>query len=523
MANRTLTIDDPEGSPHHAGANPVSRAARSLSRAAAPTALPVETLSLVLDAVQDGVTVYDRHGTLVWVNDRGCTLHGLPRDELLGRNIGEMATLPTAKAIFTSEVGDQSFEELRRTHRGVDHWRSPGYVVFRDGQRMFYTGTFIENEHGECEFAIYTLREVTDVEETRTQIVELRRKAALYEEQLHALHHHALGHDMVARSPAMQNVLERAIRVARLDSNVLITGETGVGKTLLARYIHVTSRRDQAPFIHINCASLPESMIEAELFGHVAGAFTGASRKGRRGLIEQGQGGTVFLDEISEMPPEMQAKLLTIIEDKTIRRIGDEKASRVDVRFIAATNRSPEELEAGGGIRRDLYYRLAMSSLFVPPLRARQDDVAPLAELMLAEFNTMNGSQLTLHRDAIAQLQELPLPGNSRELKAIIWEMGASAERDSQVVTANMLSTVLAQRPSAVGALTPGPAAKIGESIGDTGSVDEAGRLRALCAEFQGDVYAVAEALGVHRTTVIRRCRRYGVPYARRRRLSGAS
>jgi PAS domain S-box-containing protein len=480
-----------------------------------------ETLARVLDAVHNGVTVYDRNGTLVWVNERGCTLHGLPRAELIGRNVSEMATLPTTEAVFSQEIDGASAKELRRTHREMMSWRSPGYVVFRDGQRMFYTGTFIENKQGECEYAVYTLHEVTEVEEMRNQIAELRRKASLYEDQLHALHRHALGHDMIARSAAMQNVLTRAIKIARLDSNILITGETGVGKTLLARYVHVTSPRSKAPFIHVNCASLPESMIEAELFGHVAGAFTGASRKGRRGLIEQGQAGTVFLDEISEMPPEMQAKLLTIIEDKMIRRIGDEKWSRLDVRFIAATNCDPRKLMNRDGIREDLYYRLAMSSLFIPPLRERPQDITPLADLMLAEFNTMNDSELTLGRDALTKLQKLPLTGNSRELKAIVWEMGASADHGAIELGADALSAAIAETSlyGDHGSAAPDPAPTAPQR---GGSDDDAARLQALCNELDGDVYAVAEALGVHRTTVIRKCQRYGIPYARRRSQSTA-
>jgi len=501
----------------HAQTDPVTSLRPQANAADRNELLEKEQLTLILDSIQDGVTVYDRDGTLVWINKKACTMLGFSRSKLIGRNISDIATLPTVDAIITPELAESSMEEVRLEHRRLEDYRSPGYMVFSNGQRMLYMGTFVEDGAGECEFAIYTLREVTDLDEAATKIAELRRQTSLYRQQLQALHTHALGQDIIYQSATMHEVLERAIKIARLESNVLITGETGVGKNLLARYIHVTSRRDQGPFIHINCASLPESLIEAELFGHAGGAFTGATRKGRRGLIEQGQGGTVFLDEISEMPPEMQAKLLTIIEDKIVRRVGDENWVKLDVRFIAATNRSPQDLRDGEAIRMDLYYRLAMSSLFIPPLRARPEDIPCLAEYILQEFNSMNDSALSLHPDLLEQLQVLPLPGNTRELKAIVWEIAASMNPETEVISPALLPVeihqTLATPPPATLRTNGSPLEVPGVEPGD----GEAQRLNDLCVQYRGDVYAIANVLGVHRTTVIRKFKRYGIHYARRR------
>jgi DNA-binding NtrC family response regulator len=222
---------------------------------------------------------------------------------------------------------------------------------------------------------------------------------------------------ITAKSPAMEKVLELARRVARVDSTVLVTGESGVGKERLARMIHEGSTRAQRALVAINCGAMPENLLESELFGHVKGAFTGASQD-RPGLFEEADGGTLFLDEIGEVTPAMQVKLLRVLQEHEVRRVGDNKNRPVDVRVIAATNRNLADEVKAGRFRQDLYYRLRVIEIAVPPLRERREDIVPLARILLASAAKRTKSKVTsFTAKAVDQLQRYAWPGNVRELE----------------------------------------------------------------------------------------------------------
>jgi transcriptional regulator with PAS, ATPase and Fis domain len=226
--------------------------------------------------------------------------------------------------------------------------------------------------------------------------------------------------DFQSDEPAMRRFLEMAHRVARTDSSVLILGETGVGKEHLAKAIHAGGKRQQGPFVAINCGALPESLMESELFGHDAGAFTGAAR-GRRGCFEQAHGGTVFLDEIAEMPVHLQVKLLRVLQDQEIRRLGSERSLHVDVRIMAATNRDPVEEVREGRFRRDLFYRLGVVTLTLPPLRDRRLDIPPLVKRTLDVLKPRLGIHAASVPDPVLKvLVNYDWPGNVRELSNIL-------------------------------------------------------------------------------------------------------
>ncbi|MBI2800216.1 MAG: sigma 54-interacting transcriptional regulator [Gammaproteobacteria bacterium] len=480
----------------------------------------------VLDALDDGVTIYDRAATLVWANNKACEILGTPREQMIGLNISEIATLPTVATIQTTEFGgysDRGIDDLRRIRRDLASYASPGYMVFKNGTRMLYIGKIIPDSAGNPLYAVFTQRDTSALDEGRKRIAELEKLTNLYRDQLDILHPVKNAHSVVYASSSMQQILERASKVARMDSTVLITGETGVGKNLLATYLHRTSARAQGPLIHVNCACLPESLIEAELFGYVEGSFSGASRKGRRGLIEIAEGGTLFLDEITELPIAMQAKLLSVIEDHTVRRLGAERWQKTDLRIIAATNRDAEELRAGRVMRVDLFYRLAMSTIHITPLRQRTDDIPPLANHFLMEFNEANGTNLSLHPALVEAFTTLPLPGNVREIKNLIWQIALEYTPDSDplmqvTIPPEAAQLLLAHDQDPRAALHT--AAPHPSSITETRSENavEAAQLRSLAECCGGDVYEMARQLEVHRTTVIRKLKRYGIAYARSRR-----
>ncbi|MEJ2170218.1 MAG: sigma 54-interacting transcriptional regulator, partial [Desulfobacterales bacterium] len=213
------------------------------------------------------------------------------------------------------------------------------------------------------------------------------------------------------------------MRIARVDSSVLITGESGVGKGLIAGLIHDASARAERPLIHINCGTIPDNLIEAELFGYEKGAFTGAKQQGKAGYFEMADGGTLFLDEIGELPLALQVKLLHFLETGEVVRIGSTRSRRIDARILTATNRNLERMVADGGFRKDLFFRLKVVPLAIPPLRQRVEDIPPLIGVFLDKFNRKCGVRKTISSAAADCLRHYPYPGNVRELANLIEQL----------------------------------------------------------------------------------------------------
>lgn len=250
--------------------------------------------------------------------------------------------------------------------------------------------------------------------------------------------------DFIGQAPSLWPILQRLPQVARSDATVLITGESGTGKELLARAIHAASPRAASPFVPVNCGALPEPLLESELFGHARGAFTGAVRE-KKGLFLEAFGGTLFLDEVGELPPTMQVKLLRALQERRIRPVGDNREVEVDVRIIAATNRDLEKLLKQGHFREDLYYRLNVIHLHVPPLRQRREDIPELARHFVNRACTRLKIPIKqIHRDVMSVLENYPWPGNVRELENII-ERAVALEPYSVITLSALPASLLGQ------------------------------------------------------------------------------
>ncbi|MBS1150743.1 MAG: sigma-54-dependent Fis family transcriptional regulator [Myxococcaceae bacterium] len=316
---------------------------------------------------------------------------------------------------------------------------------------------------------------------------------------------------LVGRSQPMRELISRLSRVAPSDATVLITGESGTGKELVARAVHTLSRRKANPFVPVNCAAITESLLESELFGHARGAFTGAV-KARRGLFEEAHGGTLFIDEVTETAMSFQSKLLRVLQEGEVRRVGESSSIKVDVRTVAATNRDIEREVAEKRFRQDLFYRLNVVSLTVPPLRDRLDDVPVLAEHFLMRANERNVRKHRLSQNAVEHLMKHDFPGNVRELENLVEQAAALSETEELTPIDFPLRTRAARHDGAgllAGRSTP--TAELPLASGTLADAVNDAERRAISAALEkspDDLAHVAEQLGISATTLWRKMKR---------------
>ncbi len=377
----------------------------------------------ILDAIYDGILIADGSAVVRYVNPEYTRITGVKPEEIIGRPLLEVrpgAILP----------------EVIRT--GV-----PRAGVFRRVGEIEYVVDMAPIViQGEIVGGVSVLKDITEVQRLSQEL----RKYVSRADRLHTIVRDAFRarftfEDIVGKSDAIRSATVFARRIAASDSDVLITGESGTGKEVFAQAIHNASGRAANPFIAFSCAALSPSLIESELFGYSEGAFTGARRGGKVGFFEIADSGTVLLDEIAELGVEMQAKLLRTLQERRIRRIGETEETPVDVRIIAATNRDLEQRVRDGLFREDLYYRLNVVNIHLPPLRARQTDISPLADHFLERCRARLGRNLFFSAAARETLKRHNWPGNVRELKNAVEHAASMA--DSEIIEPKHLPRVL--------------------------------------------------------------------------------
>ena len=374
-----------------------------------------------------GFVVCDNTGRILHTNEPHAYIVGKPTDELIGRNIGEFVEEGYIYRALTIEVikcGHALMEEQNRQGRN--------YMVKTDP---------IFNEDGEIVYVVSLLLDVSlertlkvRLEKTQQDNAIMQRRLDELQRQLDAAHDAGdpeSGQKLLYVSKQMRDVHAQIEYIAGASSAVLITGESGVGKELAARTIQRTSTRKDKPFITINCAAIPAELLESELFGYVGGAFTNSRPGGKAGLFESVEGGTILLDEIGEMPRRLQAKLLRVLQEKEVRRVGGTENISVDVRIIAATNQNLEELIERGRFRNDLYYRLNVIPIHIPALRERREDVPILAYSFLDFFNKKYGKSKSITNEGYNCLLELPYQGNVRQLENTIERIVLLCQEDT--------------------------------------------------------------------------------------------
>ena len=387
------------------------------------------TVSGVLNAASDGVFVSDTEGTIKYVNERACQLVSQECDKIIGTNIKNMFQNDKFHQIIESGIPEVDSYDIYGKQFIVSH------VPFKS------TGEDEEEITGMVSTAYLNDNMIT--EEIARKWLYLNQQLQYYKDELEKRAGVVSRFDqMVSYNPVFQEIKKEARFIARSTSTVLLTGESGVGKDMFARGLHEASSRAKGPFIKVNCVSIPESLFESELFGYAPGSFTGALKSGKSGYFERANNGTIFLDEIGDMPLSIQVKLLQVLQEKEFTRVGGTEKQQVDVRIIAATNRDLREAISNKTFREDLFYRLNVIEFHLPPLRNRPEDVIPLAQAFVEKYNDILGSRVTgIQESAQMALQQYDWPGNIRELENAI-ERAANYVWEGEIGIDNLPSQI---------------------------------------------------------------------------------
>lgn len=447
--------------------------------------LSVSELIPILNSVKDAVFIDSSDGYSLWCNDACQELYKVTPEEIHGIHISELEK----RGIFTPSVAKQVMElrkEITIIHEN------------RDGKKILSTGTPIFDPDGQMTKIITTSRDITELTSLQKQLEFVQNTLKQFESI-----EISSSEPIIASSRSMRNVMQLALRLASVDSTVLITGESGVGKGVIAKLLHENGARKEFPFITVNCGAIPESLIESELFGYERGAFTGSRIEGKKGLFEAAQKGTIFLDEISELPLNLQVKLLQVIQDREFTRVGGVNRISVDVRIISATNKDLHLLVKSGKFREDLYYRLNVVPINVPPLRERPEDILPLIQSNLEKYNNQLGENKTLEPAALAVLLHYSWPGNIRELQNIV-ERLILTTRDNLITEENL--------PVFIRTSAEAQPVQSMEHTSLRASMERAEKevLTRALAEYKS-TRAIAKALQVSQPTIVRKLHKYGL------------
>ena len=439
----------------------------------------------VVDTIQDGVMIVNPEGIIISVNQGFEEITGYKRDEILGK---------------PCSILNCSSCELIRNEVSC-HWcvmfkqgqlkKQKCSLIIKNGQtiNILKNASVLKDRKGEVIGAVETITDISDLLEKETQI-EIYKKELDAEDRFHSI---------IGISAPMQHMFELIQNAAQSDAPVIIYGESGTGKELAARAIHQAGLRKQGPYIKVNCASLNESLLESELFGHVKGAFTGALRN-RQGRFEASAGGDIFLDEIGDMPLSTQVKLLRVLEEKVIERVGDQKPIKVDVRIISATNKDLSDLINKGKFREDFFYRINVIPIKIPPLRERVEDIPLLAQSFFNRISLKSNKKIQgISNSALDVLMKYNWPGNVRELKSA-FEFAFVSCKNSMISPEHLPGSIL----------SPDAVSKPQEKILDIEDIKKHRLIKAL-EQAHGNQSRASKILGISRTSVWNQIKKFDI------------
>jgi transcriptional regulator with PAS, ATPase and Fis domain len=442
----------------------------------------------IVDTLHDGVIVVDPRGRVLAMNPSAERLTGYRSDELLGKSCRVLDC--TGCRI----IGKGPAEQWCGLYADGDVRAKKCLITNKENRtvNIIKNASVLRDENGRIIGAVETLTDMSDIVQKQEEILSLRRTLHLEEGY----------HGILGKTPVMQDLFELIDNVGLTDSPVMIQGDSGTGKELVARAIHDVSGRRGRPFIKVNCASLNENLLESELFGHIRGAYTGADRA-RIGRFEAAHRGTIFLDEIGDVPLSTQVKLLRVLEEQEIERVGDHRPIKVDVRIVSATHRSLERLIAKGAFREDLYFRINVFPIQIPALRRRLEDIPAIVQYFIRQNNSKTGKKiLGMTPEAMEALLAYHWPGNVRELRNAI-EYAFVLCNSGGITVSHLPPKIAGQRPAACPEPVSSP-----ESATDRAEREE---LLRVLTETGGNRSETARRLKVSRVTVWKRMKKHGI------------
>ncbi|NPU83506.1 MAG: sigma 54-interacting transcriptional regulator [Syntrophaceae bacterium] len=461
-------------------------------------ACSVHELEDILEASHDGIFITDGRGNVLRVNSAWERICGFSRADIIGRNAQELVNekLYSESAVMAAIRTQKAITILLEMTKGE-----------KAGQKIMATAIPILGLGGEIKRVVANIRDITEILYLKELLGKTQELNTIYATELEQVRlQQLLNHsNVIARSQATRNILQMATQVAKVDSTVLVTGESGVGKEVIANTIHRLSPRSEGPLIKINCGSIPENLLETELFGYESGAFTGARKQGKPGLFEMAQKGTLFLDEIGDITFNLQAKLLRALQDREIMRVGGLKPVPVDVRIITATNKDLEEMVRQGSFRSDLFYRLNVVSIRIPPLRDRREDIPLLAIRFVEKINERYSLNKRLSPDVIDGFLMYPWPGNIRELENVTEQMIVMTKEDEVSVS---------QLPACIrNCIVPGNEGRRRlDRMPLKDAIEQTERqILEQALRKHRSTRSVARALAVNQSTVVRKIQKYGL------------
>lgn len=443
--------------------------------------------------ISDGIYLIDPSGVVLEVNRIFCFLTGLKKENVLGQPIQRLVD----RGYIYKAISLQALRDKERT-AGMN-------AMLRTQRKVLSTAIPSLNEEGRVMQVLTVMRDLTEIDRLRENLDRVEEDRSRYLHELEYLRSQALREtDIIGSDPSIQAVIQLLHQVADVDSTVLIAGETGTGKELVAKELHRISSRRNGPYIKVNCAAIPDNLLESELFGYVKGAFTGADHAGKAGMFELAEKGTILLDEIGEMPIGLQAKLLRVLQEREVRRVGSGQPISVDARVVASTNRDLAQQVKDGTFRRDLYYRLNVVPVNVPALRDRSSDIPLLAAYFLERYNKKYDKRKTFDMSVMRSLAAYPFPGNVRELVNMVERLVVTSPQD--LISVADFRGIVEVEAGITSLVDPGLPLK--EAVGQFEK-----RLVEDALQTHGSTHKAAKALGVSQPTVLRKAHQYGIQW----------
>lgn len=445
--------------------------------------LSAKDCALIMDNCFTGLFVTDGTGRIIYVNHSTLDTLGLSASEILGMDIYQLRDLG-----FTSYSSTAAVLDTKK--RTISTYQN------KAGKTVATVSTPVYDDYNNIAMVVTYSQELSSIQDFQNQLLRVNTQLKKYRTTIDYIGHTS-AHTLIAEDPSMQNILRTLETVASTDGRIMLYGESGSGKEILANYIYQHSSRKDGIFIPINCAAIPESLIESELFGYEKGAFTGATRS-KAGIFELANGGTIFMDEIAELPLSAQSKLLRVLENGEFFRIGSSEVQKTDVRIIGATNRNLIEMITAKEFRADLYYRLNVIPITIPPLRDRPRDLEALTDLFLKNYNRKHGKNRVITDAMRTSMRNYSWPGNIRELRNAIEHYVITGSESALSFDNDSISEHYAEFNQSTMSILHGD---FNSTLHEVTAEFERQYIRATLHKFNGNVSQTAKALGISRST----------------------